>query len=389
MSDGGREAFFAACRNGDGERLRELLREDPELVAARDADGATGLHLAAGHATAVRILLEAGADPNARDEGDNALPLHFAAGGGHVESVRALLDAGSDVHGHGDLHELDVIGWATAFRNVHREVVDLLLERGARHHVFSAVALADLDLIRAVVETGPDAVQRRLSRFEQEQTALHYVIAPPDGLACGRFRDGDHYPMLGLLIELGADVEATDAKGRTPLEVAALRGDREATRRLHAAGATWPSPGGVEDDDPGAALAGSVDRLVPMLSVPDPDATIDWYEQIGFRLAGRHVEDGRTHWASLCLGDAEIMLVPGAEPPAGTSVWIRTDRLDDLHRRLRARQIEHARSSLDGAPPSTPAFPFAADLYTAFYGQRELAVRDPNGVELWFYEPVE
>jgi ankyrin repeat protein len=42
--------------------------------------------------------------------------------------------------------------------------------------------------------------------------------------------------MLALLIELGADLEATDDKSRTPLAVAMLRGDREAMRILKAAG---------------------------------------------------------------------------------------------------------------------------------------------------------
>ncbi|MGH7541597.1 MAG: ankyrin repeat domain-containing protein, partial [Gemmatimonadota bacterium] len=127
--------FFAACAAGDIGALRELLDRDPGLARER-RDGTTGLHLAAPHPDAVRLLLEHGADPNARDEGDNALPLHFAAGGGPIESVRALLDAGSDVHGFGDVHRLDVIGWATCFAETRRDVVDLLVERGARHHVF-------------------------------------------------------------------------------------------------------------------------------------------------------------------------------------------------------------------------------------------------------------
>jgi uncharacterized glyoxalase superfamily protein PhnB len=32
---------------------------------------------------------------------------------------------------------------------------------------------------------------------------------------------------------------------------------------------------------------------------------------------------------------------------------------------------------------------FTGDLYTAFYGQREFSIRDPNGVVLNFYQPVE
>ena len=83
--------------------------------------GMTGLHQAVRHPDAVRLLLQYGADPNARDDGDNALPLHFAAGGGPIDSVRALLDGGSDVHGLGDAHRMDVIGWSTLFAEARRD----------------------------------------------------------------------------------------------------------------------------------------------------------------------------------------------------------------------------------------------------------------------------
>ena len=83
----------------------------------------------------MRLLLERGADPNVREVSDNALPLHFAAGGGPIESVRALLDSGSDAQGAGDLHRMAVIGWATLFAEARRDVVDVVVERGARHHI--------------------------------------------------------------------------------------------------------------------------------------------------------------------------------------------------------------------------------------------------------------
>ncbi|MGH7505807.1 MAG: ankyrin repeat domain-containing protein, partial [Longimicrobiales bacterium] len=236
------DAFFAACAAGDVVVLRDLLSHEPELVRARNEEGTTGLHLAVLHPDAVRLLLEHGADPNARDTGDNALPLHFAAGRGPVESVRALLEAGSDPTGAGDAHALDVIGWATCFDDARRDVVDLLVAHGARHHVFSAIALGDRELLHRVVAENAGALGRRLSRFEQEQTAVHYVITPPDGLAGGTFRTGEHYRTLEALIELGAEVDAVDAKGRTPLEVAMLRGDAEAMRLLHAGGAKPPRP---------------------------------------------------------------------------------------------------------------------------------------------------
>src|SRR5262245_16057471 len=70
------EAFLAACAAGDLTSMRELLDRDAGLVRERTADGATPLHRAVSHADAVRFLLERGANPNARDAGDNALPLH-------------------------------------------------------------------------------------------------------------------------------------------------------------------------------------------------------------------------------------------------------------------------------------------------------------------------
>jgi ankyrin repeat protein len=264
-------SFFAACHAGDVAVLRDLLASEPSLVRERTAEGSTGLHLAVQHVDAVRLLLEHGADPNARDVGDNAYALHFAAGAGAVEAARALLDAGGDVHGVGDVHRLEVIGWATCFgATIPKDLLQLLLECGARHHIFSAIAVQDPELIQKLVEENPDALSRRLSRFENGQTALHYVIAPPDGLLGGGFRTGAHYAILDLLIELGADLDAEDDKGRTPLAVAMLKGDEEAMRRLKAAGAREPKRLEAAASHPRmSALGPSVTKIDPMIRVPD------------------------------------------------------------------------------------------------------------------------
>jgi ankyrin repeat protein len=337
-------------------------------------------------------LLEHGADPNARDDGDNALPIHFAAGGGPLESVRALLDAGSDVQGAGDLHQMDVIGWATVFAEARRDVVDLLVERGARHHVFSAIALGDLELLRRVIESDPNAIKRRLSPFEQEQTALHYVVAPADGLVGGLFRTGNHYRTLDALIELGADLEARDAKGRTALAVAMLHGDEEAMRRLHTAGAKVPDGSASSASATLSMFSVSIAKQTPMLSVPDVAATVAWYRWLGFELVGTDREEGKLGWACVRLGSAEIMFVPSTDPwrteAAGISLWLRTDRIDDLYAHLKQRQLEHARAMLAGAATNGTGIRFTLDLHTAFYGQREFGICDLNGVNLMFAQPT-
>jgi ankyrin repeat protein len=385
-------AFFSACDSGDVATLRDLVASEPSLVRERTSEGSTGLHLAARHAHAVRLLLEHGADPNARDVGDNAYALHFAAGAGALEAARALLDAGGDVHGVGDVHQLEVIGWATCFgATIPQDVLELLLERGARHHIFSAIAVQDAELIQQLVEENPDALSRRLSRFENGQTALHYVIAPPDGLLGGGFRTGAHYAILDLLIELGADLEAEDDKGRTPLTVAMLKGDEEAMRRLQAAGARVPKKlDGPSFDAQMSALASSIKRADAMICVPNVRATVDWYRSIGFELAGQHEIDSNSAWAGLSLGGCFLMLVPSGTTNAKREVsfWFRTDRVEDLYQLLKRRQLERASAVLAGTAPAIPEARFKADLHDTLYGDREFTIVDLNGYELTFAQEL-
>ncbi len=129
-----------------------------------------------------------------------------------------------------------------------------------------------------------------------------------------------------------------------------------------------------------------------MLGVPDLNATVSWYQSIGFELTASHEEEGRIDWAEVKFGHARIMFIPSTVPwretTAALSLWIRTDRLDDLYAVLKRRQLEHARAVLAGETPTDPLVGFKGDLYTAFYGQREFGIRDPNGVELMFFQPL-
>ncbi len=90
---------FDAAALGRVDRLRQLLDEEPDRVRAWSGDGFTPLHLAAffGQPEATAMLLDAGADVGA--VAGNAMqvqPLHSAVAGRDVESVRLLLAAGAD-----------------------------------------------------------------------------------------------------------------------------------------------------------------------------------------------------------------------------------------------------------------------------------------------------
>lgn len=384
--------FFEACEKGEIETLRRLLAQEPSLVRAEKPDaeyrGWTALHAAAQHGQpeAVRLLLRHGADPNARESGDNTYPLHWAAARKDVEIVRALLDAGGDVQGVGDVHELDVIGWAGVYREPGDNpvpLVSLLLERGAHHHIFSAISLGDLDEIRKLVQQNPKSLDRRLSRFEGGQTSLHFAISRK------------RYDILDLLIELGADLEAEDQSGHTALAFAMMHGDHEAIHRLHAAGAKGNKAWVIADMKPGkldaatfraavAKMAGSIHGAAPMIRVPDIGQTLDWYTSIGFTEAARNEDNGLVDWGMVLFGKAQLMFMLGKPNPQDVRLWFYTNKVDRLYELFKGRLLQAAQASLSGAPGDGVRFEFIEDINAPFYGGQEFGIRDLNGYGLYF-----
>jgi Ankyrin repeats (3 copies)/Ankyrin repeats (many copies) len=116
--------IFAAIVDNDVSAAKRLLQADPGLVTylVRKEKlygssilhwiyvGDTALHLAAAgyRVEIVRLLLAAGADPNAAKNRRKSSPLHYAADGfvtgpgwdekKQVETIRSLLHAGADIH---------------------------------------------------------------------------------------------------------------------------------------------------------------------------------------------------------------------------------------------------------------------------------------------------
>ena len=94
---------FEAAAVGKTDRLRDLLDEDPDLANAWADDGFQPLGLACffGHAGAVRLLLERGAEPNSASRNEmRVMPLHSAAATDDPEAryeiAKLLLDHGAD-----------------------------------------------------------------------------------------------------------------------------------------------------------------------------------------------------------------------------------------------------------------------------------------------------
>jgi len=243
-------ALLAAAGQGDVATVSTILDAHPGIVNERgELPGNTGartaLHFGSGHAAVVRMLLERGANPNIRDEGDNAYPIHFAAERGDLEIVTLLIEHGADPIGAGTTHELDVLGWAVGFESAtHVDVARYLLAHGATHTLVSAVALGDVDAIRALAAAGA-GLNQRMDSTNRRRTPLHLAVIKKQPAA------------LAALVELGADLGAVDAVGLTTLDQAAIDGQDEMTERLLAAGSAITLPAAIALERPD-----DVERLV-------------------------------------------------------------------------------------------------------------------------------
>jgi ankyrin repeat protein len=200
--------LFESATKGDLDTLTSLLDMHPDKLNARSQPYEHSLlHAAAqnGRLDVVDELLERGIDVNYREKGDNTYAMHWAAAAGHLPIVRRLANAGGDVVGRGDDHELEVIGWASCWDDAddaaHRSIVDFLISRGAKHHIFSAIALNLADEVRRIVADDPAALNRRMSRNEDHQLPLHFAV------------EKNRRDMVALLIELGADPLGVDGSG--------------------------------------------------------------------------------------------------------------------------------------------------------------------------------
>ena len=95
--------IFEAAAVGDTDRVRELLRADPQTANAWAEDGFQPLGLAVffGHPETAGVLLDAGAEVNSASRNDfKVTPLHSACAvkepGKRYELAKLLLERGAD-----------------------------------------------------------------------------------------------------------------------------------------------------------------------------------------------------------------------------------------------------------------------------------------------------
>lgn len=152
------DGFDAAALN-DVTSLDELLAADPDLPQRRAGDGFTALHLAAFFRAerAAARLLEAGADPDAvADNGTRVHPLNSAVAAQATDIARLLIAAGADVDAR---QEGGITPLQAAAHAGNAELVELLLQAGADPGLADDKGLSALDYAE---QDGHERVAARL-----------------------------------------------------------------------------------------------------------------------------------------------------------------------------------------------------------------------------------
>lgn len=305
-----------AAKNQDKQTVRSLIKEHAD-VNAPQPDGTTTLAWAAhwDDLEMADLLIGAGADPNpANDYGVTALTiacnnrnaamvekllkakanpntkqwtgetaLMTCVSTGNLDAVKSLLDHGADVNAADNRHGQTALMWAIAFR--HPDVARLLIEHGAeisaKTHMINGIKPMVFAAYGSAVPASsgggytPLLFAARVGDLESAKLLLAHGADvnesnPEDGSALVIATAGGFEKLAMFLLENGANPNAKDASGLTPLHYAMRDGlkvlhgiDISNVKRICGAGAGARCTAGSADIDvSGKAAESTADSQV-------------------------------------------------------------------------------------------------------------------------------
>jgi ankyrin repeat protein len=228
-----RHALFSAAARGDSDEVRRLIQEEHIDVNVRDEFGTTALHRSFknGRADSAKVLIEAGANRNARSA-EHATPLWLAAENDSIDLLPLIQSFGGfdvnlqNAEGTSPLIAAILHGnteFAIHLARIPEVDVNIADSEGA-NALFYCVMANHEDVARVLLE---------------ERQASVTVIARRNHSALNLAAQGGLDNMVKLLLSNGAKVllEHRTAVGTTPLASAVSIGKLSTVKLLRAAGA--------------------------------------------------------------------------------------------------------------------------------------------------------
>ncbi len=218
IDDGDSVEIAAELIMGGADEVESDFAYFQDAISARNVnsrfdDGQTPLHLAAimGHSAIARYLLQHDAETSVQDS-SGATPLHEAVRYGHVDIANSLLEKGANVNARDNLGKTPImlIMPADTFRDTYALLVgyraDLTQKDMYGDTVLHAVAMMNLDedIISLLINNGADIDARN----KEGVTPLEIAVQK------------ENIEIVRLLSQKGASIHTQDTHGNSPLSMA-------------------------------------------------------------------------------------------------------------------------------------------------------------------------